>query len=310
MARGQKINQQVNDLPKDPRENIIVEVKPVLGRSLHNMFSDSHDGATIFSRAIIQYPVRMSSATKIIPLFTSLELDWIASFMNEPRDSFEWNSYGSKKLFWRTLPSIRIDKDGNIERGSKKSNKLDLSDLDDLFIYKILQTYDTHFAPSWLERNNGDFRFAFSRGDEDAKTTVSYIEKRNDATNTIFKLANDSSRMKAILKLLNRPPVAVTTNNELKASLLEIAELREGTKRNPGIHELLDVLNDTYLDTRIFAMDAINVGSLILSGSQYIRKDNGSVIAHTIEELHNYTVATDNADWVGIVDQKAVNNVQ
>lgn len=258
--------------------NGTVKVLPVKRSS--DWLQENSDSAFMNSGAKIEYvvPRHQRTGQLIDPLsdLTDTEKDTVARQLGfKDGQSLNINIIPEKNNFWINKP-VNIDRNGKF---------LDLSNVGDFILYKILEVNLEAIAPSWEERfDKGTYKFAFVFEAEEAKLKNVKIDTKKEAYMQFGRIDGSVKKLSNfmwIYYLTNKEGKRLPNNPDLDFLRGEVGRIIE---EKPG--EFLAIITDPDFETKALIQKAINHGLIQREGMMF--KVFGEDIKNTLEGLINY----------------------
>lgn len=255
-------------------ENRKVEVKLV--EKYRSGFKKDHDGSTLYTGCKIGFQCPTNEHDRLVPILTEEEQRFFEDRMGLDRGSLSFSNKNSKSSFWRDF-RVMLDKKGKV---------LDLSDLEDNLAYRVLRVSNA-VANSQDEINVLQHSFYMVSEDEKNEESMKMADRYEEASRLFTIVSKSDKKMINVLRVLGNQVAPDASTKWLKSQLVKIIEQKA---KLPGVNTMDDfirVASDENMDTRIFILDAMELGEVFSEGTTY-RLRAGDVIGYDFDQVITY----------------------
>lgn len=257
-------------------------------------FLKNSDGNTIWTGCKRTYQAPTNQYDRIIQLLSKDEQAWFESEMGLEPGSL--SASARKNNFWREFKVI-IDKKGKM---------LDLLDPEDFLAWKVLGASAT-VANSKDEINPMIHDFYMVTEDEEKEVDNKLAEKYEEASTLFTKISKSDKKMTSVLRLLGKKIPADSNTKWLKAELVKVIDQKEKIHGVPGITDFIEIATDPSFDTKIFLLDAMEIGEVFVEGTTY-KLRAGDVIGYDKKEALSFLDNPKNQQTKFLIEERIKNN--
>lgn len=274
-------------------ENKKVEIKVI--QKYRTGFSKISDGSTMYTgcKQVFQLPTNVND--RLIPILTEEEQRWFEDKMGLTKGSLAFNN--REKSFWS---NFRVTLD-------KKGKTLDLSDLEDNLAWRILKVSNT-VANNKEMVNVLQHTFYMVSEDEEQDANSKLADRYEEANKLFLNVVGKSDKkMRSVLRLLGKSIPVEATSKWLKAELIKIIEQKAKVAGVPNMDDFIKTASDPNFDTRIFLMDAMEIGEVFVEGSTY-KLRSGDIIGYDSAQALSYFSNPKNQQSKLLIEDRIINN--
>ena len=275
-------------------ENKKILVKPVVtGRPF---LKKGHDGEFMFTGCNKGYKLPYSMKTRsFVKIFeTEEERVEFEKLLNKKEG--ELNIYDRKNKFWI---------DFTVEL-TKEQKTLDLSIPMHALEYKVLLANSDKIAKDEASLIRGVHSYVLI--DETVKQESDYkaSEKNEEAMELFFKIRKSDRKMYDILRILGKNPGhnMKTNTKALKSEIDSIISQKIKIKGEPNIDDFINAANDPKFSTKVFVLDAIDLGEIVVKNGGYRILESDQLIGNSLEQAVDFFDNAKNQDQKLLIDQR------
>jgi hypothetical protein len=253
-------------------ENKKVAVKVV--EKYRTGFSKESDGRTLYTGCKQVYQAPTNANDRLIPILTEEEQRWFESKMGLMVGSLAFNN--KDKSFWK---DFRVTLD-------KKGKTLDLSDYEDNLAYRVLLATN-NVANSKDSINVLQHQFYMVTEDEEQDASNKISDKYEEASKLFASISKSDKRMANVLRLMGKTVTAEANTKWLKAELIKIMDQKAKVNGQLSMDDFIKTASDPGIDTKIFILDAIEIGDIVVDGTTY-KLRSGDVVGHDFDQAISF----------------------
>ena len=235
-------------------ENKKVSVKLV--QKYRTGFNKGSDGSTLYTGCKLVFQAPTNQYDRLIPILTEEEQRWFEDRMGLDKGSLAFNN--KDKSYWKDF-KITIDKKGKL---------LDLNNYEDFLSYRILQNSGL-VANSKEAINVLQHTLYMETEDEEHEADVKLADRYEEASKLFASISKSDKKMSNVLRILGKPVAPDASNKWLKAELVKIIDQKANITGQLSMDDFIRVASDKDMDSRIFLMDALEIGEVFTEGSTY-----------------------------------------
>lgn len=273
-------------------ENKKVSVKVV--EKYRTGFNKESDGRTMYTGCKQIYQAPTNANDRLIPILTEEEQRWFESKMGLLVGSLAFNN--KDKSFWK---DFRVTLD-------KKGKTLDLSDYEDNLAYKVLLATN-NVANSKDAINVLQHQFYMVTEDEEQETSNKISDRYEEASGLFAKISKSDRKMGNVLRLMGKTVTAEANTKWLKSELIKIMEQKTRVGGQLCMDDFIKTASDPGIDTKIFILDAIEVGDVVVEGSTY-KLRAGDPIGHDFDQAIAFFNNPKNQQTKLLIEDRIKNN--
>lgn len=253
-------------------ENKKVSVKIV--EKYRTGFSKESDGRTLYTGCKQIYQAPTNSNDRLIPILTEEEQRFLEKKMGLTEGSLAFNN--KDKSFWK---DFRVTLD-------KKGKTLDLSDYEDFLAYKILLATN-NVANSKDAINVLQHQFYMVTEDEEQEDSNKISDRYEEASKLFNGISKSDRKMANVLRLMGKTVTSEANTKWLKAELIKIMEQKAKVNGQLSMDDFIKTASDPGIDTKIFILDAIEIGDIVVEGTTY-KLRSGDVVGHDFDQAISF----------------------
>jgi len=257
-------------------------------------FNKHSDGNTLFTGCKQSFQCPTNQYDRLIPILTEDEQRWFEDKMGLPRGHMSFNN--KEKSFWKDF-RVNLDKKGKI---------LDLNDIEDNLAYKVLRVSKT-VANSKDEINVLQHTFYMVTEDEEQDANSRIAERYEEASKLFATASKSDKTMINILRLLGKTVPVEANSKWLKGELVKIIEQKANIPGQLNMNDFIRVAGDKEMNNRIFILDAMEIGEILLEGTTY-RLRSGDVIGYDFAQALSFFNNPKNQQTKLLVEDRIKNN--
>ena len=257
-------------------------------------FNKHSDGNTLFTGCKQSFQCPTNQYDRLIPILTEDEQRWFEDKMGLPRGHMSFNN--KEKSFWKDF-RVNLDKKGKI---------LDLNDIEDNLAYKVLRVSKT-VANSKDEINVLQHTFYMVTEDEEQDANSRIAERYEEASKLFATASKSDKTMINILRLLGKTVPVEANSKWLKGELVKIVEQKANIPGQLNMNDFIRVAGDKEMNNRIFILDAMEIGEILLEGTTY-RLRSGDVIGYDFAQALSFFNNPKNQQTKLLVEDRIKNN--
>jgi len=256
-----------------------VEVKPIVRQ--RPFFPKGHDGEFMFSGTAKGYMLPYSNTTR----------SYVNIFESDEEQAFFENIMGLKKgelsvydrnsPYWTTF-AVELGKEGRT---------LDMNIPSHMMEYKVLKANTKRIAPSWEDRNrNPGYEFALVSEEQVENDNIKLAEKNEKAWELFMKVKKSNKKMYDILRLLEKNPQKQAKDDAkwLKAELDKVISQKQKAPGVKSIDDFIQVAEDPKFSTKLFILDAIDIGEIMQKSSGFRLSSNDQLLGKNMAQVVDY----------------------
>lgn len=273
-----------------------VDVKPIIrGRAF---LPKGHDGEFRYSRCLEGFTLPfLMSKRSYAPIFEDRdEQTFFEESLNKKPGSL--SIYDRNSDFWGKEFKIDLSKEGKT---------LDLRIPMHMLEYKVLLA-NTHFiSPDWDSRfKNPGYQYAIVSEEQIKEDSYKSAAKNEEAMEIFFKLRKSNKKMYDVLRLMGKRPNKQSIDNTswLKSELNKVIENKKATKELPGIDTFIKAASDKHFSEKVFVLDAIDLGEVVINGSTYRLKETNTPIGRSLEQAVEWFADARNQEDKLFIEQR------
>lgn len=251
-------------------ENRKVEIKMV--DKYRSGFKKDADGSTLYTGCKVMFQCPTNQYDRLIPILTEEEQRFFEDKMGLEKNSMSFNNRTSKSNFWKDF-RVALDKKGKI---------LNLNDPEDNITWRVLKASNV-VANSQDEINVLQHSFYMVTDTEKDEISMKLADRYEEASKLFNVLAKSDHKMTNVLRILGKQVPADAPTKWLKAELVKVIDQKA---KLPGVNTMDDfirVASDPNIDTRIFILDAMEIGEIITEGSTY-KLRSGDIVGYDFDQ--------------------------
>jgi hypothetical protein len=258
-------------------------------------FLKNSDGNTIWSGCKRTYQAPTNQYDRIIQLLNKEEQAFFEKEMGLEPGSLSPSA--RKNNFWREF-KVTIEKKGKI---------LDLQDPEDYLSWKVLCASNT-VANSKEDINPMIHDFYMVTEEEEQEIGSRLAEKYEEASALFAKISKSDNKMKNILRLLGKNMIPSDANTKwLKSELVKIIDQKEKINGVPGTEDFIRVAKDPDFDTKVFLLEAMELGEIFVEGTTY-KLRAGDVIGYDHDQAISFLNNPKNQTTKLLITERIKNN--
>ena len=258
-------------------------------------FLKNSDGNTIWSGCKRTYQAPTNQFDRIIQLLNKDEQEYLEKEMGLETGSLAPGA--RKNNFWREF-KVTLDKKGKM---------LDLSDPEDFLSWKVLQASNT-VANSKEGINVMIHDFYMVTEEEERESDNRLAERYEKASHLFTKINKSDKKMISVLRLLGKRGIPAEASTKwLKAELVKVIEQKEKIKGIPSMDDFIKVAEDPNFDTKVFLLDAIELGEVHIEGTTY-KLRAGDVIGYDQEQAISFINDPKNQNVKFLIEERIKSN--
>lgn len=266
-------------MSKNYLKNEKIEVKPIVRQ--RSFFIKGHDGEFMFTGTSKGYMLPYSNTTR----------SYVNIFEDENEQHFfedklglekgELTVYDRNSTYWTTFV-VNVTKEGKT---------LDLNIPSHVIEYKVLKANTKRIAPSWEQRNgNPGYEFALVSGKQVEDDYAKTAEKNEQAMELFMKLRKSNKKMYDLLRVMGLSPQKEAKDDArwLKGQINRIIEQKEKSPGVKNIDDFIAAAEDPKFSTKLFVMDAMDIGEVIIKGGNYRLSANDQLLGKNMSQVVDY----------------------
>lgn len=258
-------------------------------------FLKNSDGNTIWSGCKRIYQAPTNQFDRIVQLLDKEEQRYFEKEMG--LDDGALSPSARKNNFWREFRVV-LDKKGRL---------LDLQDPEDYLAWKVLQASNT-VANSKEDINVMIHDFYMVTEEEEQEIGNKIAERYEEASLLFAKISKSDSKMINILRLLGKTGISQDANSKwLKSELVKIIDQKEKINGVAGMDDFVKVAKDPDFDTKVFIMDAIELGEINIEGTTY-KLRSGDIIGYDYSQAISFMNNPKNQSTKLLISERIKNN--
>ncbi len=274
-------------------KNKKVIVRPLVGG--RPFLKKGHDGEFMFTGCtkglMLPYDMKTRSFVKI---FAEGEQEEFEILLNKKPG--ELNIYDWENKFWNSF-TVELTKEDKVLDCMIPMHVLEL---------RVLQANKDKIALDETSIVRGAHLYVLI--DEDVKRESDYklSEKNEEAMELFFKLRKSDKNMYDILRVLGKNPGKNMKDNTkaLKASLDLIITQKQKIKGEVNIDDFINAVKDPRLSTKVFVLDAIDLGEVKAIGGGYRIVESNQLIGNSLEQAVDFFDSAKNQDQKLLIEQR------
>lgn len=244
-------------------ENKKVAIKVV--EKYRTGFNKGSDGSTMYTGCKQIYQAPTNQNDRLIPILTEAEQRWFEGKMGLSAGSLAFNN--RDKSWWKDF-KVTIDKKGKL---------LDLSDYEDNLAYRILKVTNA-VANSKDAINVLQHTFYMVTEEEESAADNKLADRYEEASKLFLNnISKSDKKMINVLRLLGKTVTAEANHKWLKSELVKIIDQKAKIPGQPNMDDFIKVASDPEMDSRIFVLDAMEIGEVFVEGSTYKLRSGDTV---------------------------------
>lgn len=257
-------------------------------------FAPGHDGRIRYSGCSYGHTLPWKNSTRsYVKIFEDGEQAEFEKLLDLEDGTL--NLYKRKGSWWSTF---------NVNLG-KTDKTLDLSHPIQALEYRVLKACINEIAS---DKNKYNGTQDYYMEDESAVEETSYklSQKNEEAMDLFIKLRKSDKKMYDLLRVLGKKPNKTMLSNTtaLKAELDKIISQKEAIKGVLSIDDFIAGANDPLFQEKVFVLDAIEVGEIVLTGGVYKMKTSGQPLGRSLDEVSEYFNSPKNQDDKLLIQQR------
>lgn len=255
-------------------ENRKVEIKMV--DKYRSGFKKDHDGSTLYTGCKIMFQCPTNQYDRLIPILTEEEQRFFEEKMGLEKNSMSFNNRTSPNNFWKTF-RVALDKKGRV---------LDLNDPEDNITWRVLKASNV-VANTQDEINVLQHSFYMVTDTEKDEVSMKLANRYEEASKLFASISKSDNKMINVLRVLGKQIQADAPTKWLKSEIVKIIEQKAKTPGTLTTEDFIRVASDPNIDTRIFILDAMEIGEVYSEGATY-KLRSGDVIGYDFEQTLTY----------------------
>lgn len=260
-------------------EDRIIKVEPIIRNRA--FFSKGHDGEHTFTGCHKDYglPLSSQSRTYLNPFKNDSEQSQFEYLLNQKEGNL--NVYDRKSKFWGDF-GLMLTKDGK---------DLNLNNPIDALLYRVFLV-NPRFANSEAQETDlrCEFKLVDSEVKEKAKGMLALREEK--AIDYFSSIKKSKIKLYNILRLLNKKPDINASIEFFKSEILSIIK-EPVSKGVTNIEDFIRVIEDPSADLKIFILDAVDAGEIVLDSSGYRTKEFNKFLGKHLEQAVDFFSSKD-----------------
>jgi len=274
-------------------KNNKVIIRPVV--SGRPFMKKGHDGEFMFTGC--NKGLKLPYSQKIrsfINIFKDKEQSEFEEKLNKQKG--ELNIYNWNSKFWTDF-TVELTKEERI---------LDLSIPMHALEYKVLQANKDKVALSEADIIEGVHAFVLLDEAVQQESDYRTSEKNEEAMELFFKIRKSDKKMYDILRVLGKSPSHNMRSNTkaLKSELDAVIAQKAKIVGQPNIDSFIEAATDVRLSTKIFVLDAIDLGEVIIKDGGYRISESKQLIGNSLEQAVDFFDNAKNQDQKLLIDQR------
>jgi hypothetical protein len=237
-------------------------------------FDKKSDGSTLYTgcKHIFQAPTNQYD--RLIPFLTEEQQRFFEEKMGLQKGELAFSN--KDKSFWK---DFRVTLD-------KKEKSLDLSIPEDYLSYKVL-TVSNNVANSKEEINVLQHIFYIMTDEEERGNNDRIADRYEEASRLFTTISKSNKKMENVLRLLGKRITTESNTKWLKAELVKIIEQKAKVPGQLNMDDFIKTASDPELDTRVFILDALEIGELYVEGTTY-KLRSGDVVGYDFTQAISF----------------------
>lgn len=280
-------------MEKSYLENKKISVKIV--EKQRSGFLKNSDGNTIWTGCKRVFQAPTNQYDRILQLLDKDEQTFFEKEMGLENGALSPTS--RKNNYWREF-KVTLD---------KKGKTLDLLDPEDYLAWKVLLASNS-IANSKDEINPMIHDFYMVTEDEEQEIGSRLAERYEEASSLFNKISKSDKKMRNILRLIGKTNIPSDAPTKfLKAELVKIIEQREKIHGVPGTEDFINVANDPDFDMKVFILDAMEIGEIMVEGTTY-KLRSGDIIGYDRDQAISFLGNPKNQQTKFLIDERIKSN--
>lgn len=258
-------------------------------------FPRASAGNTIWDGCKRVYQCPTNTQDRLIPILNESEQRFFEEVMGLEKNSLNFNK--KEKNFWREY-TVTLDKTGRT---------LNLLDAEDYIAWKVL-LHSNSIAKS--ENMINELVHDYYMVDEDLQQeeTIKLADRSEEAHKLLFNtIVKSDKKMINVLRLLGKQVPADAKSGWLKSELVKIIDQKTKVPGVPSMDEFIQVAKDPDFDTKVFLMDAIEIGEVYVEGTTY-KLRSGDTIGFDKDQAISYFNNPKNQQTRLLIEDRITNN--
>jgi hypothetical protein len=257
-------------------------------------FSKDSDGRSLYTgcKQIFQAPTNEND--RLLPILTEDEQRWFEEKMGLQKGEL---AFGNKeKSYWR---NFRVTLD-------KKDKILDLTDYEDFLSYKVLLA-SKNIANNKDSVNVLQHTFYMVTDEEELEDNSRLSDRYEEASRLFNAIAKSDRKMANVLRIMGKTVVSGASTKWLKSELVKIIEQKAKVVGQLNMDDFIRSASDKDIDTRIFILDALEIGEIYQEGSTY-KLRAGDIIGYDFSQAITFFNNPKNQQIKLLIEDRINNN--
>ena len=279
-------------------KNIVIEIKPIIRENKGGFFKKGHDGEFMFTGCNKTYmlPFVMGTRSYAKIFKDNEEQEAFEELLDLPKGTL--GIYKRDSAYW-TKYQIEISKEGKT---------LDLSIPSHALEHRVLLANKKRISPDWDSKTKPGYEFAMVDETKLESDFLKLAEKSENAMELFMKIRKNNKKMFNVLRILGKNPSVESASNTgwLKSELQKIIDQKEKIKGGniPNIDDFIRVAEDPNFDMKALVYDAMNIGEIVLKGSNFRHAESDEFIGKSLSAAADWLSDIKNQEHKLLIEQR------